>query len=311
MNKERGVAITETITILIFMSLGNVFNKLALTTIPPLSFAWISIAIGMVCLSMYTFVIRRERIPAGLGRQVWSFILLIGFFNFVVGRIALIISLSLLPATTHTYLTNFIGFIRMIISIFMLKESPTIFQVIGAVIALGGLRVFFTQVPPPTELFGVALIAIGITGVAFTNNVARKLSIVTKNQLSNTVVLTLAILFGGCITILVGLFLEGAPRITGWDNWGILLYSGVIVTAIGLTVWNNILRTLRSYEASILGASTVILTALLAIPILGEELSFNHIIGILLMLIGLSLLQVRAGNLGYLFKKVKQQGIDL
>ncbi|MCB0098311.1 MAG: EamA family transporter, partial [Caldilineaceae bacterium] len=66
---------------------------------------------------------------------------------------------------------------------------------------------------------------------------------------------------------------------------------------VGLTVWNQILRTLRSYEASILGASTVIWTSLLAIPILGETLDPNQMAGIGLMIVGLALVQVRVGTL--------------
>lgn len=59
--------------------------------------------------------------------------------------------------------------------------------------------------------------------------------------------------------------------------------------------WNSILWTLRSYEASILAASTVIYTALFAVPILGERLALHQIAGVALMLVGLSLVQVWRG----------------
>jgi drug/metabolite transporter (DMT)-like permease len=69
--------------------------------------------------------------------------------------------------------------------------------------------------------------------------------------------------------------------------------EAVVGIAIGLTVWNFILRTLRSDEASILGASSVIYTALFAVPILGERLALHQIAGMALMLLGVSLVQVR------------------
>jgi drug/metabolite transporter (DMT)-like permease len=78
-----------------------------------------------------------------------------------------------------------------------------------------------------------------------------------------------------------------------WADWAVILYSGVLTRAVGLTVWNLILRTLRSYEASILGASTVIWTSILAVIILHETLTTNQIIGIAMMLVGLVLVQVR------------------
>lgn len=302
MTKQRAVAILTTVTILIFMALGGVLSKLALTNVRPLTLTWTAVAVGLVAMVTYTFGIRRERIPH-MSREVWLYIIAIGFFNFVVGRITQVFSLSLMPATTNSYLTNFIGFITMAMSIFILHESPTIFQLLGAGVALVGLRIFFVQIPPPAELLGAGLTLIGILGIAFTNNIARKLAIVTNNQISNNVISTLAILIGGSITVLVGIIVDWPLRVTGLANWGIILYIGLVSTALGLTVWNNILRVLRSYEASILGASSVIWTALLAVPILGERLSPNQVGGIALMITGLALVQVRAGKFSSLFRK--------
>jgi drug/metabolite transporter (DMT)-like permease len=304
LKNQRLVAIAQTLAILVFMSLGTVITKITLEDVAPITFAWVSVALGMVILSIYTFVIRGERIPKGLSREIWIYIIIIGLFNFVVGRITMTISLERLPATTNTYLVNFIGFITMGMSIFMLKESPTIFQVLGAIVAIVGLRIFFDEPPTGYEIVGILLILIGITAVAFTNNIARKLGIITENKLSNTVVSTVALLIGGSLLTVIGLIVDGVPRISGWGNWFAIFYSGAFMVAFGLTVWNHILRVLRSYEASILGASTVIWTALLAIPILGERLGLNEVIGMVLMLAGLALVQVRRGNFNTLWRRL-------
>lgn len=295
MTPERAKAIAMTIGILMLMSLGSIFSKLALRSISPLTLTWTSVAVGMIAMTIYTFVLRREPVPR-MSRQIWTYIFIIGFFNFVVGRIASTAALSLMPATTNAYLSNFIGFITMGMSILILKESPTIFQVLGALVAVAGLRVFFREIPAPSELLGVVLVLIGITGVAFTNNIARKLAVVTNRSLSNTVVSTLALLIGGSLTVAIGLIFEGPVNFGGPAEWGVILYSGLVGIALGLTVWNQILRVLRSYEASILGASTVIWTALLAVPFLGERLAPHQVTGIALMLGGLILVQVRAGR---------------
>ena len=310
MIRERLIAIAQTLTILVFMSLGTVITKLTLEDVQPITFAWVSVAIGMVCLSVYTFGIRRERIPAGLSRQIWTYIIIIGLFNFVIGRLTMTISLERLPATTNTYLVNFIGFITMGMSIFMLKESPTIFQVIGAVVAIVGLRIFFDEPPTGYEFVGILLILVGITAVAYTNNIARKLGIITQNRLSNNIVSTVALLIGGSLLTVIGITVDGVPKIAGWGNWFAIIYAGVFMVAFGLTVWNHILRVLRSYEASILGASTVIWTALLAIPILGERLGVNEVAGMVLMLIGLALVQVRLGSFGDLGRRLGRRTRD-
>ncbi|MGL4648723.1 MAG: DMT family transporter, partial [Caldilineaceae bacterium] len=295
MSAERARAILITVSILVLMSLGTILNKMALSTIAPLTLTWTSILVGMSAMTIYTFGIRRERVPK-MDRRIWLYIVIIGVGNFVVGRIAGTAALSLMPATTNAYLTNFIGFLTMIMSIFILKESPTVFQVLGALIAIFGLRIFFQEIPPPSELLGVVLVFVGITGVALTNNIARKLAIETRNSISNNVVSTLAILIGGSITVVVGLLVDHPLDLGGPRQWGVILYAGLVTTALGLTVWNSILRVLRSYEASILGASTIIWTAILAIPLLGERLALNQVAGIALMLAGLILVQVRVGR---------------
>ena len=63
MTRERAIAIAQTLTVLMFMSLGTVWMKLALSDISPWTFAALSVFIGMVCLTIYTFFIRGERIP--------------------------------------------------------------------------------------------------------------------------------------------------------------------------------------------------------------------------------------------------------
>jgi drug/metabolite transporter (DMT)-like permease len=306
----RAIAIVQTLSILILISLGTVLAKLALSDVAPLTFAWLSVAVGIVVLSFYTFIICRERVPRGLGKQVWAYIIAIGICNFVVVRIGLTLALERLPATTQIYLVNFVGFITMAMSIFILKEAPTIFQLLGAVVAFSGLRVFFAQIPSAYELVGVGLILVAITALAYTNNIARKLALITNFSLSNSIISTMALLTGGSITVLIGLIVDWPPQVAGWQNWAIILYAGIIMVGLSMTVWNYILRTLRSYEASILGASTVIWTALLAIPILGEQLSFTQSIGIGLMIVGLSLVQVRRGRLDTLWRRISQTTVE-
>ena len=173
MHKERIVAIATTLTILMFMSLGTVLGKLALSDVSPWTFVSLSILVAMICMTIYTFVIRRERIPRGLSREVWFYIIMIGLCNFLISRFASTFALQRLPATTNTYVGNFIGFLTMGMSIFILKESPTVFQVLGAIVAIVGLRIFFVEAPSAYELIGVGLILISITAVAFTNNIPR------------------------------------------------------------------------------------------------------------------------------------------
>jgi len=303
MIQNRFTAIFITLVILMGMSLGTILTKVSFEKISPGIFVYLSMGIAMVTMMVYTFVIKKERIPTELmNRKVWFYIIQIGFFNFVTGTLG-VYALNFMPATTNTYLTNFIGFITMGMSVLILKEPPSVFQVLGAVIAFSGLRVFFPEPPQGGELLGIILILISISGIAYTNNIARKLAVETKNKISNNVISTLAIMIGAPISITIYLIIEGLPTaMPTLGTWGAVLFVALFNRAIGLTVWNLILRTLRSYEASILGASTVIWTSLLAVLFLKEQLQPNQIIGIGMMLVGLILVQVRTGPLKGMLK---------
>jgi O-acetylserine/cysteine efflux transporter len=307
MNSARIIAIGQCLGVLILMSFGAIFMKIALFEVDPITFAWVTVGIAMITMSLYTFGIRRERIPKGLTRQVWFFIIMIGICNFTISRFTRPLAVQRLPVVTVSYVGNFIGFITMAMSIFILKEVPTIFQLIGAAIAFTGIRIFFLVGPTSYEFVGILFILFGIFAVAYTNNIARKLAIVTNNGISNNIVSTVALLIGGTLTVAIGLLIDGVPQIYGWKNWAIILYTAIITTSLGLTVWNKILRTLRSYEASILGASTIIWTTILAVLILGETLTDYKLIGMAFMVIGLILVQVRKGRLDVLIERLRSR----
>lgn len=289
----RHIAIAQTLAIVLAGSLAGVLAKLALAEVPAFTFVWLQLGIGGGLLTCYTFWWRGERIPKGLGREVWILLVCLGVANFAIVRVMLVFALERLPATTLTYLANFVGFVTMAFSVYLLRERPSWLQVGGAVLAVFGLWVFFEEIPVPTEMTGVVYVGVAVVALAFTNNLSRKLAIVTRGELSNNVISTVAFLVGGVPVALAGLLVEPVPAIEGWQNWGIIALSGVVSIAIGMTVWNYVLRTLRSYEASVLGASTVIFTALFAVPILGERLAWHEIAGIGMMIVGLVLSQLR------------------
>jgi uncharacterized membrane protein len=66
MDKQRLNAIGLALLVLILMSVDNVFIKIAIEEISPFSYVWISLIIGMIALSAYTFLIRKEKIPRPL-----------------------------------------------------------------------------------------------------------------------------------------------------------------------------------------------------------------------------------------------------
>jgi drug/metabolite transporter (DMT)-like permease len=290
------VAVSQISAVLVASSLGSVLAKLALREVPAFTFAWLQTAFAILLMAVYTFGWRGERIPRGLGAGVWASILWLGIGNFAIVRVLFMLALERLPATTHTYLVNFTGIATMLLSIVILRERPSVQQIAGALVAIAGLRVFFREIPPAAERIGLVYLGIGIVVLASTNNIARRLSVLGGHGLSNNLMSTLALCAGGLPIVLIGLSTDWPPPVHGFAHWNIIAFNGLVAIGFGLAVWNYVLRTLRSYEASILAASTVIYTALFAIPILGERLGADQIAGILLMILGLVLVVIQRRN---------------
>ena len=102
----------------------------------------------------------------GLGYQAWAYIIAIGVCNFTIVRVLFMLSLERLPATTHAYLVNFVGIVTMLMSIVILQERPSVFQIVGAALAIAGLHVFFRAIPLPSEFIGVIYVAIAVLALA-------------------------------------------------------------------------------------------------------------------------------------------------
>jgi O-acetylserine/cysteine efflux transporter len=303
MNK-RLLTILQTLGVCILFALGVILMKLGLKSVDAMTLAWLPLAIGMLGMSLYTFGIKRQSIPKKLDRKIWVYIIIIGVCNFTISRMVKPFALETMPANTYSYLTQFQGFVTMALSIAILREVPTIWQLVGAAVAFGGLRLFFLQVPSTAEWLGIILIAVAWLATAYTNNATRKVMLVTHNGIDNNVFSTLTILIGGIAAVVIGLSLGGLPHVPDLVSWGVIFYLGLVWIAFNLTAWNYFLRTLRSYEASILSASVVIFTALLSLLILGEKLALNQVYGILTMIVGLALVQVRRGRLDVLWQRL-------
>lgn len=303
---NRLAAILQASGMLIMLSLGTIFTKIVLIDISAFTFTWVTIALGMIFLSIYTFIIRKERIPRKLSKEIWWYLIIIGICNFAITRITRPIMLKHLPVITSTYLGNFVGFVTMFMSTFILNEFPSIFQLLGAGIAFYGITLYFNEPLQAGELIGVIMAIVGILITAITNNLSRKLRLIPENSLSPSLISTMTILIGGSGIILAGLFFDFPPKVNGLESWGILIFISLANIALYSIVWSSILKVMRSYEASILGASTIIYTTLLAMIILHERLLLHQWLGMETMVLGLFLVQIRKGNIKNIVTNMKK-----
>jgi drug/metabolite transporter (DMT)-like permease len=286
-------AILSVLAILFLSALMGVLAKLALIEVPAFTFAWLQILSGGFFLTIYTVVFRRDRLRIQLEPREWAAVVFIGLSNFALVRVLMMLSLERMPATTHAFLGSSVGLVTMAMSIAFLAERPGRLQVLGGLLAISGVWLFFPAIPAPQEMLGVFYLALVVLGLAASNNVTRWLVTRRGDSLPSSLLSTLALWIGGIPVVLVGLTLDWPPEVGGLQNGLIIFANGVVGIAIVLTVFNSILKTLQSFEASILAGSGLIWTVILAVPILGERLDSIQILAIFVMLLGLFLAQRR------------------
>lgn len=145
------IATTQTLLACVVMSFGHIVLKLALAGGVSYHNDLLPTAIGIATMCIYTFVIQGETFPAHLDLRTWGYLVAIGLGNFVFAPIGFTLALERLPVTTHNYLSNFVGFVTMALSVVILKETPTRFQLIGSAVALVGMRFYFPSAPQLTS----------------------------------------------------------------------------------------------------------------------------------------------------------------
>jgi drug/metabolite transporter (DMT)-like permease len=286
-------AVVFCLAAIILSQLVGVLAKVALFEVPAFTFVWVQLAAAGVFMLGYTVLVRRDSWPRGLAAIDWAAVVFISVVNFGLVRLLMMMSIERLPMNTFVFVLSFVSLATMVLSILFLRERPGRLQVMGVVLAIGGVWLFFPEIPASVERKGILYALIIVVGLAATNNVTRWLMTRQRDVLPSSLLSTLALAIGGIPVILAGLSMDWPPPIGGLKNGLIILANGIVGIALVQTVFNSMLKTLRSYEASVLAGSGIVWTVLLAIPILGERLEWRQIVAIIVVMTGVLLAQNR------------------
>jgi len=98
---------------------------------------------------------------------------------------------------------------------------------------------------------------------------------------------------GGVVLLASGIALQGLPKLS-LSSWIIILWLAVVNTAFAFTLWNQTLRTLSAMESTVINNTMLIQIAILAWLFLGEALSGQEILGMVVAGVGALLVQLRS-----------------
>jgi drug/metabolite transporter (DMT)-like permease len=289
-SREHARALAEISFVTFLWSISKILIKIGLGEISPLAFATYRYTIASSILALV--VVCRYGIDAATinRRQVLVFLLL-GFTGYFVAPALQFLGLYYLDAVTVTFVLDLTRFLVLILSVLFLKEIPSFIQLVGIALALAGVLAFF---------HGSIVVSEGITGLfaAFFSGVGlAAFTVLSRHYLrgyrGNVVSLTVCSMALGSMMLLGATVLTQNVMAISLNGWIIVLWLGVVNTALAYVLWNHALKVLKAYEHSIVQNTMLVQTALLAYVFLNESLTPYKILGIVLVFVGVLVVQLR------------------
>jgi len=272
-------------------STSFVIIKIGLTEIPPLTFAGLRYTIAFICLLPLAFTKKNSSEFKKFGKNDWIKLLIYGLLFIAFTQGAMFTGLLFLPAVTVSLWLNFTPLVVAVMAIFLINEYPTILQWSGVVLFIIGILTYFFPIML-NEYQEIGLIVMTIGVIANSGSAVLGRNINRESKINPLVVTIVSMGIGAIILLISGIIIQGLPSISV-QNVIYLLWLAVINTALAFTIWNYTLRTLSAMESSIINGTMLIQIALLAWVFLGEAITLQEGIGMLIAASGAVLVQLK------------------
>jgi drug/metabolite transporter (DMT)-like permease len=287
----RLLAIAEGLLLTIIWASSFVFIKMGLVYFKPITLAGMRFFLAFMLL--LPIMARNGGLKKNSAGGQWIRLFLMGLFAYTIGNGTLFWGLKYLPATTGSFLFGLMPLPVLFLGILWLKEIPKRWQLVGLLITLGGSSLFFSPGLSAKEPLAVAVVSIGVFSSAVYGILSRKSS---KQGYVGIIPLTAIPLgFGGGLLLLLGLIIEGMFSLS-LGGLAIILWLAVINTVFAYLLFYHSLRVLTALELHVLLNLMPLGTTLWAGLLLGELVAPKQVIGMVMVVVGVTLVQWRRGG---------------
>jgi drug/metabolite transporter (DMT)-like permease len=288
---SRVKAILLNLLVVVIWSSSWILIKIGLRDIPALTFA--GLRYFMAFLVLLPFLAQRQirHQVKDFTKSDWKLIILMGVVSYFLAQGAQFLSLDYLPATTLSLMLNLTSVFVTFTAVFLIKEFPTRLQLVGLMVNLAGIFLFFypagfERSSTPGYLFGILCLVANVFGAL----IGRKVNYQAR---LNPIAITLVSMgIGSTIMLASGLIWEGIPVLSS-QSLLILIVLAVVNTAFTFVLWNYTLQTLTAMESSIINGMMMVFIAILSWIILGETQTLQGVLGLVLAFIGALIVNIR------------------
>jgi drug/metabolite transporter (DMT)-like permease len=288
--------VLQALFVTLLWSTSWIFIKIGLEGIPALTFAGLRYSLAFLVLLPFLF--RAEHLASlrQLSRRMWMQLLVLGVLFYAVTQGAQFLGLAYLPSVTVSLLLNFTAVVVALLGIVFLGERPSSMQWLGVALSIVGTLIYFYPVSlPASQLLGLGIVVVGVIANAVSAVMGR--SINRTGDISPLVVTVVSMGIGSFLLLVSGLATQGLPPLS-LGEWANVAWLAVASTAVAFTLWNHTLRVLSAVESSVINNTMLIQIAVLAWLFLGERLTGQQIVGMLVAGTGALVVQLRRGASG-------------
>ncbi|MBN9439897.1 DMT family transporter [Bosea sp. (in: a-proteobacteria)] len=278
--------LTAALFLAVMWGLSIPITKLGLLTLPPLTLTGLRFLIAVPL--MFLLVLGKQRLPLRAFPKVAA----LGILGIGIGQVAQTFGVVGTSASVATTISAAIPAFVVIFAAMRLKQSVSSIQALGIAAAFVGIALVAwgrgdaTSAASQTSLTGAALVLLSALTIAFYYVWSVELS-----ERHGTVVVAAWSTLFGFIAVLPWTVWEMSRVSFEVTAVGIAsaVYLGVMVTVAGLFLWLHLLRTVPARIAASIQYLQPIVGVAAAAVMFGDALGPLFLIGVALVLIGLTL----------------------
>lgn len=288
LTRDHLLATMEACLVTFLWSSSYVLVKIGLTQLSPLTLVALRYLVASAIIVSLALV--RGEATLLKERSNWLKMGFLGLTGYTVAQGLQCLGLFYLPAVSVTFILNFTPVIVLVLGVAFLGEYPSNLQLVGMGMVLLGAYLFFNAPLSAYTLLGVAVTL--ISGLGWAAYIVSGRLMFLRERISTLGMTAFSMGFGTAILTAAAFSLEGLSVIS-LSSWGIVIWLGVVNTALAFFLWNHALQRLEAFEISVLQNTMLVQIAVLSWLFLGEELTMMKLIPMTLVFVGALIVQLR------------------
>jgi probable blue pigment (indigoidine) exporter len=228
-----------------------------------------------------------RRLPRGAW---WWRSLLLGICNMGAFFALIYVASQLLPVSLASTIMSAAPFTMALFAWGLLAERPTAQVLSGATAGIAGVVLLLGAGSTAVDLRGVVASAAALTMSSCGYVLAKKWGRADAGPLATT---SWQLIAGGLVLVPFAIVVEGAPPRLDVPAVAGFAYVGLVATALAFTAWFAGLRRLPAATVGLIGLLNPVTGVLLGVLVSGEVLTLRQVGGLALVLLGITLSQVR------------------